>query len=193
MSISKDQNLTEHVEKALGIFWKNGVNATSYRDLVAHTGLSRKALYSNWADKSLLVQDTIQFYREQVLENVVSLLEIPSKHSLENFWDVIEISMSDPDWHGCYLFRSATGELRDDPVVIETFDNYIKTLKRRIELSLDAAKSTNELADEINPATAAWQVVSLLSLMSSIGGQSGYCDTVQELLDIGRKTCGINK
>ena len=190
------KNLTEPVEtgpveKALGVFWKNGVEATSYRDLVAQTGLSRKALYSKWADKSSLVHDTLQLYRERVLESIISLLKTPSMQSLEIFWDTMEASIKDPDWIGCYLFRSASGELREDPVVNKAFNDYIDTLKSNIELSLKAAKLANELPNEIDPATAAWQVVSLLSLMSSFGGQSGYSATVQALIDAGRNTCGI--
>ena len=76
-------------------------------------------------------------------------------------------------------------------MVKRVFNDYIKTLKSKIESSLDAAKLASELPDEITPATAAWQAVSLLSLISSFGGQSGYGATVQELMDAGRKTCGI--
>ena len=96
---------TDPVEKALGIFWKNGVEATSYRDLVSQTGLSRRALYSNWADKSSLVHETLYLYRAQVLEKIISLLEKPSLQSLVVFWDTMEASIKDPEWTGCYLFR----------------------------------------------------------------------------------------
>jgi len=184
-------NAEEHVEKALDLFWNHGVADTSYADLVRHTGLSRKALYSVWADKTELVHDTIQLYRGRVLGEIIAILEPPSFSKLGEFWDVMEASINTPEWIGCYLFRSATGELRDDPVIIATFEEYVLSLKNRFETAMTAAKANGDLPEAFDADIAAWQAVSILSLMSTFGGQSGYGTNVKALLDTGRRTCGI--
>jgi|LGOV01.1.fsa_nt_gb AcrR family transcriptional regulator len=184
-------NAEKHIEKALGLFWNNGVTNTSYADLVRHTGLSRKALYANWADKKELVHDTVRLYREQVLGEIIAALEPPSFSKLEAFWDSMENSINNPEWIGCYLFRSATGELRDDPVIIAVFEKHILTLKSRIEAALTVAKADGDLPETFDADTAAWQAVSILSLMSAFGGQGGYGPNVAALLDAGRRSCGI--
>lgn len=181
----------EHVEKALVLFWNNGVTDTSYADLVQHTGLSRKALYSVWADKTELVHDTIRLYREQILAGIIATLEPPSFAKLEEFWNTMEHSVNNPEWIGCYLFRSATGELRDDPVIVAVFEEYIRTLKNRFEVAISTAKADGDLPETMDAGLAAWQSVSILSLMSTFGGQSGCGPNVKALLEAGRRSCGI--
>lgn len=52
------------VERALDCFWSNGFEATSMRDLLSCTGLSKSSLYESFGSKRALFERCLTSYRE---------------------------------------------------------------------------------------------------------------------------------
>ncbi len=51
------------LEQAMTLFWENGYEGTSVRDLTAHTGLSTSSLYATFGDKYELYGAALDQYR----------------------------------------------------------------------------------------------------------------------------------
>ncbi len=184
-------NTAQPIEKAMSLFWTKGVANTSYPDLVKATGMSRKALYKSWPDKAALVHDVMDYYRETVLGPILAQLTPPGLAALENFWTYMEAGIVGADYHGCLLFRSAGSDLRNDPFVTDALSAHLDLVKTRFAAAFDQAKQDGDLPKDFDGDQAVWQVLSILTTISSFGGSQPLSQDIPTLIKVGRKTCGL--
>jgi TetR/AcrR family transcriptional repressor of nem operon len=180
------------LQRAMYLFWERGAETSSYGEIVAATGLSRKALYSAWPDKDALVREAMALYRETVLAPMLAPLDDGGRKGLERFWEGIEAGVRLPGWSGCFLFRSAGGAYRADPVVARHFTEHVELLRRGIGGAVLRAQQAGELTAGIDPEHASWQTVSVAALLSTYGALSGFSPAVAQLVAAGRAACGLS-
>ena len=150
------------LQKAMEQFWAVGIEATPYPELVKVTGLSRKALYQQWPDKTRLVHDALDRYRKSVLTDQCEIFKTPGPAAVTRFWDALEAAVL-PEWQGCFLLRSAAGELRHDEKARQMYTEHLSTIQRGIMMSLKGHHK--------DPAGAAWQAVGVMTLVTALAGQ----------------------
>jgi AcrR family transcriptional regulator len=170
------------LQSALGLFWAEGAETASYPEIVAATGLSRKALYARWPDKQALVAATLEAYRQAVLAGMLATL---TEAGPKAFWDRLEGATRIKGWNGCYLMRTGSGPLRRDLAVAGALSEYLRALE---------AAFLTALRDKVLPVPAelaAVQCVALLALISQRGGVEGAGQSVDALIAAGRRTCGV--
>jgi AcrR family transcriptional regulator len=167
---------------ALGLFWAEGAEAASYPEIVAATGLSRKALYARWPDKQALVAATLATYRQTVLSGMLATL---ADHGPEAFWDRLEAGTRIPGWNGCYLMRTGSGPLRGEPAVAAALSDYLAALQATFRTAL------GDRALPVPTELAATHCVALLALISQRGASEGAGPGIAALIDAGRRTCGL--
>ncbi|MEQ1899819.1 MAG: TetR/AcrR family transcriptional regulator [Devosia sp.] len=189
--ISGEDRLTA-IRQALAVFWRQGAEATSYNDIVAATGLSRKALYGLWPDKGALIHEAMVTYRAEVLAPLVARLDRHGRAGLKGFWDGLSEGVKSHGWCGCFLFRSASGALRADPVVARHFDAHVELLRQGIHRAAAEAIEDRTIGAEIDPATASWQSVAIAGMISTCGAITGNSSSVRSLIAAGRAACGLS-
>lgn len=170
------------LEQAMYQFWSRGVDDTSYNVLVEATGMSRKALYATWPEKELLVRQTMKLYRDTVLSSLTDVLANPSQDAVRAFWDVAEAAAV-PGWPGCYLLRSATGELRKDPEIVAMYDEFVQTIRKGI------AESVRRRVND--PDVTATQAVALLNFLTDLASQQAPESALRPVLNAGRAACAV--
>jgi TetR/AcrR family transcriptional repressor of nem operon len=102
---------------AIGCFWARGYEATSTRDLADAMGIAGKSLYNAFGDKHGLFRQALERYL-QGFDVRVSRFEgrMPPRQAIRAFFDdVVEQTLSDPDWKGCMLVNSALEVAPHDP------------------------------------------------------------------------------
>ena len=118
------------LEKALGLFWERGYNATSVQDLVEHLGINRASIYDTWGDKHGLYLETLKHYRQHTSNYLLGKLrsEQSAKEIVKDFlYDVVNDSVHDDMRKGCFMANSATEMANCDSTVYRMFtDNRIK-------------------------------------------------------------------
>lgn len=189
--VSGESGTDQALENAMMLFWRQGAEVSSYNDLVAATGLSRKALYKTWPEKHLLVADTLRAYRMQMLPQLTRLLRQGGHGGLVAFWDALDGAAQSEDWRGCYLFRTASGPLRDQDFVREVFDDYIAELGQLFVSEISVAQAEGDIDAGLDPRLASQQAIGLTCLISIIGAQVGYGPQVAELIVAAKRTCGL--
>src|SRR5258708_38789294 len=65
MARPREFDPNEALEKVTRVFWRQGYQATSYRDLMKATHLSKQSLYCAFGDKRELFLKSLRHYREQ--------------------------------------------------------------------------------------------------------------------------------
>ncbi len=101
---------TEDVlDRAMGVFWQRGYEATSIQDLVAATGLNRGSLYATFRDKKQLFLAVLAYYAERVGSPLIATLADPDpRHAIERMFAAILQRTSDPTQpRGCLITNTA--------------------------------------------------------------------------------------
>src|SRR5687767_3760786 len=113
----------------MGIFWKQGYEATSLVDLERATGLGRQSLYGVFGDKRGLFLAVVEHYLRQVLQPGFDVLDAPgpARANLERVFDAWEASATAPEFQGCLVGNSVAEFGRSDPDLAEV-------LRRKLEL-----------------------------------------------------------
>jgi TetR/AcrR family transcriptional repressor of nem operon len=99
-------------------FWKSGYEATSLRDLAAHTGLTTASLYNAFGDKRALYEKVLAHYVERSIADRIRRCEaLPPLEAIGVFFkEIIRRSLDDPDRKGCMLVNAALDVAPNDPV-----------------------------------------------------------------------------
>ena len=64
------------LDAAVLCFWKQGYEATSVRDLVAHTGITAASLYNAFGDKRALYEKALDHYVEESIVDRIRRCEV---------------------------------------------------------------------------------------------------------------------
>ena len=187
----RDTAREQIVNSAMILFWRMGAEVATYNDIVAATGVSRKALYSVWLEKERLVVDALQRYRQQILGSLLRPLMRGDRADLEMFWSNLGKAVRSPDWRGCFLMRTAGGPLRALDEVGEIFGGYIGELHDLIAAAVINGQAEGAIESGIDANAAAWQSVGLINLMSARGAQSGHDEMIEEMISAAKQACGL--
>lgn len=104
-----DENLA--LERAMDVFWKKGLAATSMQELAAATGIQRGSLYNAYGDKETLFLRVFELYRTRIVSEISQVLDQPRlKAALEDYVDFViaSISIGLPS-RGCLSTKTALG------------------------------------------------------------------------------------
>ncbi len=105
------------LDAAVQCFWKQGYEATSVRDLVAHTGITAASLYNAFGDKRSLYGRALDHYVEASIADRIRRCEaLPPRRAIEVFFEeIVKRSLSDHDRKGCLLVNAALDVAPHDP------------------------------------------------------------------------------
>jgi TetR/AcrR family transcriptional regulator, transcriptional repressor for nem operon len=105
------------LDAAVQCFWKQGYEATSVRDLVAHTGITAASLYNAFGDKRSLYGRALDHYVEASIADRIRRCEaLPPGRAIEVFFEeIVKRSLSDRDRKGCLLVNAALDAAPHDP------------------------------------------------------------------------------
>jgi len=82
-----EYDLVDVLDKAMEIFCKKGFESVSMADLVAHTGLNRRTMYSLFKDKDGLYKDALEnYYSKMACKQFSALKNNRGKKGIEVFF-----------------------------------------------------------------------------------------------------------
>ena len=145
--------------KALDLFRKDGLAATSLDDLSAATGMNRPSLYGAFGDKRELYIKSYARYRADARAAMIDIFreELPIRRRLERIFAVaLDIYLSgDAGPRGCFTVMTAASEAVSDPeirsMVLEGFSELDKAFTACFRL----AKESGELPQTADPGVLA--------------------------------------
>jgi TetR/AcrR family transcriptional regulator, transcriptional repressor for nem operon len=105
------------LDAAVLCFWKQGYEATSVRDLSAHTGITAASLYNAFGDKRALYQRALDHYIEASIADRIRRCEVlPPLQAIEEFFaEIVKRSLNDRDRKGCMLVNAVLDVAPRDP------------------------------------------------------------------------------
>ncbi|WP_326955231.1 TetR/AcrR family transcriptional regulator [Amycolatopsis sp. NBC_01286] len=172
MSRVKEFDVDEACDAALALFRRQGYEATSVSDLVAHLGVAKASLYATFGTKHDLYVATLKRYAERTDAQVVASLSRPGsgvaavRGLLEGY--VADIA-GDAGPIGCFVVNAAIELLPRDPAVARLVERSWDTLEVALTMTLERAKAQDELPEGSDPATLARFLLTVLQGLRVLG------------------------
>jgi len=147
------------LERALEVFWKKGLGATSMQDLAQATGVQRGSLYNAYQSKEWLFLRVFDRYKTKMLSDMRAALDQPSiEAALRSFFDftIGSMTLGSPT-RGCLSTKTAIDEHAD----IETVRGALQGMLNEMEQMLTGRLDTDEARSKLTlaPADAARVIV----------------------------------
>lgn len=142
-----EYNLDNVLNNAMELFWEKGYENVSMADLVSHTGLNRRTMYSLFKDKEGVFKDALDNYYLKRSINVVALLkDNKGKKGLELF--LSNFAFNDK-FKGCFFNNciERRGVVSDE--VYDIPKSYFLNLRLQIEKNLQEAKEAKEFTQDV--------------------------------------------
>jgi AcrR family transcriptional regulator len=145
--------------KALDLFRKDGLAATSLDDLSAATGMNRPSLYGAFGDKRELYMKAYQRYRDDARAAIVDIFrdELPIRKRLERIYAVaLDIYLSgEAGPRGCFTVMTAASEAVSDPDIRAMVLEGLSELDKAFAACFRMAKEKGELPETADPEVLA--------------------------------------
>ena len=158
MARTKQFEVENVLDAAVGLFWKKGFHATSANDLVEHLGVSRSSLYDTFGDKRNLYIQALHQYRKRIIGKQLYLIETSTdlKETIEAIFSLI-IEQDIDDFHprGCMLVNAATEMAAVDEDVAAIIRGNQWDLQKGWEMAIKKAQYQGALRTEINAKAVA--------------------------------------
>jgi TetR/AcrR family transcriptional repressor of nem operon len=146
------------VERAMNVFWSQGYHGTALPDLLRATRLSRGSLYAAFGDKHALFLRALDCYiaeRQAWMDSELDPRGAPVAGLRACFAGYVDRASGANGRRGCLLVATAMELAAHDPEVERRISGYFKTMEAKLAGALARAKAAGELADGVEPATAA--------------------------------------
>jgi TetR/AcrR family transcriptional repressor of nem operon len=174
------------IERAMGVFWSRGYNATALPDLLRATKLSRGSLYAAFGDKHGLFLRALDRYIADALTRMD--VELDPRRApvagLRTFLaGYVDRTSGASGRRGCLLVATAMELAGRDPAVDRRIGSFFKAMETRLAAALARAKAAGELADGVEPANVARLLVCFVEGLRVVGKTGPARSTSQATVD----------
>jgi TetR/AcrR family transcriptional regulator, transcriptional repressor for nem operon len=174
------------IERAMGVFWSRGYNATALPDLLRATKLSRGSLYAAFGDKHGLFLRALDRYIADALTRMD--VELDPRRApvvgLRTFLaGYVDRTSGASGRRGCLLVATAMELAGRDPEVDRRIGSFFKAMETRLAAALARAKAAGELADGVEPANVARLLVCFVEGLRVVGKTGPARSTSQATVD----------
>lgn len=174
------------VERAMGVFWSNGYHATALPDLLRATRLSRGSLYAAFGDKHALFLRALDRYIADALIRMDRELD-PDRDPVDGLRAYLAGYVARTSGangrRGCLLVATTMELAGQDAEVARRIAGFFKAMEARVGDALSRAKVAGQLADGVEPSSAARIFVCFVEGMRVVGKAAPTRITSQATVD----------
>lgn len=185
MARKKEYIEEEVIEKAMDLFWRNGYNTTSIRQLEKEMGINQFSIYSSFGSKQGIFIRSIQCYKQKIKHLTDKLQNSQNgKEGIKQFfYDFAEFAKENEVDKGCLITNTANEFAENpDPAIFDElskFSGYIKELFKN-NLRSDSSKSEEVLERQANYLLVAKGAAAMASRTSSQKQLEDFIETTFE-------------
>jgi TetR/AcrR family transcriptional repressor of nem operon len=170
----------------MGVFWTHGYHATALPDLLRATKLSRGSLYAAFGDKHALFLRALDRYIADALARMDVELgprSAPVDGLRAYLAGYVDRTSGANGRRGCLLVATAMELAGHDVEVDRRIGGFFKAMEARVVGALSRAKAAGELAEGVEPASAARILVCFVEGLRVVGKTSPARSTSQATVD----------
>jgi len=155
MPREKQYDEAEVIERAMGLFWKNGYKSTSLRMLSKEMGINQFSINSSFGNKQNLFLESLKLYRSK-LQQLLKTFEDNSNgiESIKSFfYEFTAFSNEDENKRGCLIVNTMSefGQDVNEQVgsLISNYGEQLRALFKK-NLELNTTKDNNTIKRQVN-------------------------------------------
>jgi TetR/AcrR family transcriptional repressor of nem operon len=140
----------EALEKSMGLFWKNGYEATSLAELIEEMGIGRQSLYNTFGDKHSLFIEAAKYYIDSSGQQLLNVLQSPGS-PVGNIRKTLELGVNNllsGECRGCLVTNSIVELAPHDDEVREIVRAMVQRAENAIKATLDRAVEEGEISTD---------------------------------------------
>lgn len=139
--------------KAMDLFWTQGFEATSTKDLAGEMGINSYSLFAEFESKQGLYEAALDLYRRDVVTKVFGALLQPDA-GLETVLELLDLfaarAGASNATRGCFACNVATERAASDSVSHDYFATHIEYINKAICNALRNAKAKGQLQAKVS-------------------------------------------
>lgn len=161
------------LDAAMNIFWNQGYEGTSLKDLCSATGLHKGSLYQAFGDKHQLFLKSLKYYMEQSFKEVAASAYLHDS-PMANLRSLLkEITIKCIEGEGCMVINSLVEMAPHDQEVKQMIDQSYVMKQRFLTDLIDRAQRVGEITiKQDSDRLAAVLMVTLAGLAATVKGFS---------------------
>jgi TetR/AcrR family transcriptional regulator, transcriptional repressor for nem operon len=161
------------LDAVMNIFWNQGYEGTSLKDLCSVTGLHKGSLYQAFGDKHQLFLTSLKYYMEQSFKEVAASAYLHDS-PMANLRSLLnEITTKCIEGEGCMELNSLVEMAPHDQEVKQMIDHSYAMKQRFLTDLIDRAQRDGEITIKQEPdRLAAVLMVTLAGLAATVKGFS---------------------
>jgi TetR/AcrR family transcriptional repressor of nem operon len=106
MGRKKRYDRQDVLNKAMGLFWQQGYQATSMAEMTQATGLNTASMYKEFGDKDGLFEGALEHYRGYVMSPRFKILtEAPNMQGVVAFLENVACGAAREEYKGCLMMN----------------------------------------------------------------------------------------
>ena len=187
MSRAQKFDRSDVLDKALGLFWTRGYEASSISKLLDVMGMNRGSLYCAFKDKRSLYQEVLAHYYEGLRAElfIPTLVEIsdPLESFREFFYRGLLHDNAPIRARGCLLFNAISELSHNDPGLSDDASGYISELRTLFINKLVEAKKLGLSDGSKNTETQADFLLGILAGLRVQSQMGVSLDVIKEAID----------
>ncbi|MEU2287053.1 TetR/AcrR family transcriptional regulator [Streptomyces sp. NPDC013178] len=164
------------LDTVVRLFWRQGVATTGIQDIVNATGLNRSSLYATYGGKQELYRAALERYVQDRSRPTLSRLEEDDRGvpAIADFFTALIETRCTGEYAqwGCMVSNAHAGTENDDPQVRALLDRQHQRLRDALHSALRSAKRQQQLAEGIDPESAA-DILALLAHGVNLRSRAG--------------------
>jgi TetR/AcrR family transcriptional repressor of nem operon len=142
------------LDRAMNLFWEQGYEATSVRELSMQTGIGISSLYNAFGDKHNVYGAALERYGAIERDQFASDLATgqPIKALLSGmFADLIDTLLADDGSRGSFTLNAAIELGGRDPAVTRRLRDHFEAISELLAARLAAAQEAGEVQSRLSP------------------------------------------
>ena len=138
----------EALEKAMGLFWRNGYEATGLTDLTTEMGIGRQSLYNAFGDKHSLFVEAMKHYASRNTRPLIDMLRAPDSGvtSIRQAFEAVVSHLTSGDCCGCLLTNSIVELAPHDEQVAEVVRSALTRVEKAFKDAVHRAVESGEVS-----------------------------------------------
>ncbi|MCP2262364.1 transcriptional regulator, TetR family [Streptoalloteichus tenebrarius] len=177
------------VQRAMELFWRQGFEATSVRDLVDATGVGRGSLYAAFGSKEGLYEAALRRYVERTTRDMLER-DAPAREVIRDFLlTLVDEAVTDGSRRGCLVTNAVVERLPHSGMTGRIVRDSLDGLRESVLAVLRRAADRRELPEEADLDALADFVVTTVQGLRVMGKVSpdrrvltGVVDTAVRVL-----------
>jgi TetR/AcrR family transcriptional repressor of nem operon len=188
MARPKKFDITDALDRAMGVFWAQGYAATSLDDLTAAMGISRSSLYDTFGSKRDLFLATITHHNTAVLPDQLARLG-PSGHLIKQairafFNDIVDDIHAGGNSTAGFLTKMACEAAPTDSTATHHIAAGLKLVEDAFLRTIAAGQETGEIDPWRDPRALARHLTTSLNGLTVMGRMEPEPEALDDVVDL---------